>query len=124
MANPHVSAMLKMLCDEAGFLVESKVRKALENVPQEEGERMRVDTILKALGVENEEGVEKLSQYLVQEDDCEIPFVGADMDGHPLCNCWRQSLTSQIRGTNLFVFVFVSQFPVTDLSPTQPGRRN
>eukprot|EP00294_Goniomonas_avonlea_P013306 CAMPEP_0114553860 /NCGR_PEP_ID=MMETSP0114-20121206/7893_1 /TAXON_ID=31324 /ORGANISM="Goniomonas sp, Strain m" /LENGTH=673 /DNA_ID=CAMNT_0001738851 /DNA_START=30 /DNA_END=2051 /DNA_ORIENTATION=+ len=66
---PHVHAMLRLLTDEAGFLVESKVRKALDSVDKEDGDLMRIDAILKALGVESEEGVAKLMNYFVQEDD-------------------------------------------------------
>jgi len=69
--NPHIARMLELLTDEAGFLVETKVRKALEGVERDEAELMRVDAILKALGVETEEAVGKLMQYFVQEEDDE-----------------------------------------------------
>jgi dynein regulatory complex protein 1 len=52
---PEVRRMMALLCDEAGFLVDAKVRKMLDELPRGEGERVRVDSILKALGVTSEQ---------------------------------------------------------------------
>eukprot|EP00736_Rhodelphis_marinus_P014422 Rmarinus@m.9693 len=63
----HVKKMLEMLCDEAGFLVEGKVRQILDTLPKEEQNVLKVDSILKGLGVRTAEDVEMLLRYFMKE---------------------------------------------------------
>lgn len=59
-ANEQVAAMLTLLCNEAGFLVEAKVRRLLEPIAPEEQDLLKVDSILKVLGIESAADVEKV----------------------------------------------------------------
>ncbi|OQR89795.1 hypothetical protein THRCLA_09577 [Thraustotheca clavata] len=52
--------MLKLLASEAGFLVNSSVLQAIENMDDDEAELVRADSILKSLGVESEGEMERL----------------------------------------------------------------
>ena len=52
MDNENIKHMLEMLCNEAGFLVEGKIQKLLEPLPSDEQNLLKIDSILKVLGVE------------------------------------------------------------------------
>lgn len=78
-ASQDVARVNTLLCDEAGFLVESKARRLLEGVGRVEGDRMRAESILRALGVTGERDMERLLSYFVGEgegDDAEL--IGED----------------------------------------------
>ena len=79
-ASPDVARVNTLLCDEAGFLVESKARRLLEGVGRVEGDRMRAESILRALGVTGEREMERLLSYFIREgeggDDAEL--IGED----------------------------------------------
>jgi dynein regulatry complex protein 1 len=66
-ASQDVARMNALLCDEAGFLVESKERQLLEEMGRVKGYPMRGESILKALGVTSERDMERLLGYFVQE---------------------------------------------------------
>ena len=49
--DPRYGELLTLLTDEAGFLVDAKALKLLAGVPKAQGELMKVNNIIKALGV-------------------------------------------------------------------------
>merc|ERR1711988_1824715 len=55
--------MGQLLVAEAGFLVDDKVKAALESLPPEEGDLARAESLLRALGVDNEHDVKALLEY-------------------------------------------------------------
>ena len=52
-----LKAMLELLSAEAGFLVEGKVKEALEKLPPEEAELAQAESMLRALGARDERDV-------------------------------------------------------------------
>mmetsp|Transcript_15177 Transcript_15177/g.29993 ORF Transcript_15177/g.29993 Transcript_15177/m.29993 type:complete len:663 (-) Transcript_15177:23-2011(-) len=67
--NPEVRRMFLLLCDEAGFLVESKVRKMVDSAQGSDGEGIKIDSILKALGVTGDKDIERLQRFFFNDDD-------------------------------------------------------
>ncbi|ETI51010.1 hypothetical protein L917_05258 [Phytophthora nicotianae] len=65
--------MLKMLASEAGFLVNGSVQQALDNLPDDEAELVKADMIMRALGVDNEDDMEKLMGYFFEDPRQEVP---------------------------------------------------
>jgi len=59
--------MLELLCNEAGFLVEERLQKLLSPLHRDEQSLMKLDSILKALGVETIEDIESLTSYFVHK---------------------------------------------------------
>jgi len=73
--NKKTRLILQMLCDEAGFLVEGKVKKMLDKLPKEEHNLLKVESIIKALGIDTKEGMEQLVSHFVTEDNDELSLV-------------------------------------------------
>lgn len=69
MDNENIKRMLELLCNEAGFLVEGKIQKLLEPLPLDEQNLLKIDSILKVLGVETAPDVEKLLSYFLADQD-------------------------------------------------------
>jgi len=67
--SPEVRRMFTLLCDESGFLVENKVRKLVETIPRTEGDRMKIESILKALNITNDLDIERLQRFFFTEDE-------------------------------------------------------
>eukprot|EP00163_Fabomonas_tropica_P016218 TRINITY_DN2917_c0_g1_i2.p1 TRINITY_DN2917_c0_g1~~TRINITY_DN2917_c0_g1_i2.p1 ORF type:complete len:569 (+),score=175.16 TRINITY_DN2917_c0_g1_i2:731-2437(+) len=76
-----IKRVLQLIRDEAGFMVDDKVRTILEPLEADEQNLVQVDAILKILGVDRAETVEKLVSYFlksgVQQEQLEG---GADID--------------------------------------------
>ncbi|GLE04895.1 hypothetical protein PINS_up013876 [Pythium insidiosum] len=70
---PKLKYMLKMLASEAGFLVNGSVQQALENLPDDEAELVKADMIMRALGVDNEDDMERLMGMFYEDPRAEIP---------------------------------------------------
>ncbi|DAZ93719.1 TPA: hypothetical protein N0F65_009645 [Lagenidium giganteum] len=73
--------MLKMLAGEAGFLVNGNVQQALENLPDDEAELVKADMILRALGVDNEEDMERLLGCFFQDPRADVPIEYGNSSG-------------------------------------------
>lgn len=58
-----VKQVLELLCDETGFLVEEKLNKLLQPLQNEERSLIKLDAIFKALNIESEEDINKLSTF-------------------------------------------------------------
>jgi dynein regulatory complex protein 1 len=73
--------MLELLCNEAGFLVEERLQKLLNPLHRDEQSLMKLDSILKALGVETVEDIEGLTSVFVSkhksEDDAKVSTDGS-----------------------------------------------
>jgi dynein regulatory complex protein 1 len=67
--NENIKRMLELLSNEAGFLVESKIRTLLDSLPVEEQSLLKIDSILKVLGVEGAVDVEKLLSFFLADAD-------------------------------------------------------
>jgi dynein regulatory complex protein 1 len=72
-SSAKVKKMLTMLAGEAGFLVDAKVKKSLDEMEDEQAAVVRADSLLKSLGVESQGDVEKLMGYFFSEDTASIP---------------------------------------------------
>jgi dynein regulatory complex protein 1 len=58
-----MQAMMELLVDEAQFLVDTKVKEALSSMSQEDGELAQAESMLKALGCENESDMTSLLEF-------------------------------------------------------------
>eukprot|EP00960_Hanusia_phi_P007854 224829-Hanusia_phi.AAC.1 len=93
--SPEVRRMFNMLSDEGGFLVEAKIRSAVEEIPRGEGERLKIESILKALGISNEQDVERLQRFFYSEDEQgESELISQDQ----ACLAIKQFLKEQVTG--------------------------
>lgn len=61
-----IKAILELICDEAGFLVESKLTKLLAPLERDEQSLMKLDAIFAALGVDTEDDIYLLSNYFLK----------------------------------------------------------
>lgn len=73
--------MLKLLAAEAGFLVNGNVQQALENLPDDEAELVKVDLIMRALGVDDEDDMERLMGFFFQDPRAEVPMEYGNSSG-------------------------------------------
>ena len=71
--NPAVKDALQLLCDNGGFLVESKLDGLLKPLAANERSLMRLDSIFKALGIETEADIHRLGGYFFQELEADSP---------------------------------------------------
>jgi dynein regulatory complex protein 1 len=62
-AGYKVRAVLKVLATEAGFMINPQIRETLESLPNDEADISRAETMLKALGVRNEDKLNTLVNY-------------------------------------------------------------
>ncbi|KAJ8355578.1 hypothetical protein SKAU_G00183720 [Synaphobranchus kaupii] len=58
-----VKRILELLCDEAGFLIDSKVVKLLAPLDKDEKNLIKLDIILSSIGIEREEDMYKLAEF-------------------------------------------------------------
>ncbi|XP_061097985.1 dynein regulatory complex protein 1 [Conger conger] len=58
-----VKRILELLCDEAGFLIDSKVVKLLAPLDKNEKNLIKLDIILSSVGMEREEDMYKLAEF-------------------------------------------------------------
>ena len=62
-----IKQVLNLLCEESGFLIESKLTRLLAPIDKDEQMLMKLDSIFKAIGVETEDDVHQLVKYFVCE---------------------------------------------------------
>ncbi|XP_061176506.1 dynein regulatory complex protein 1-like [Saccostrea echinata] len=60
-----VKSVLELLCDESGFLVESKLNKLLAPLEKDERSLMKLDAIFSGLGIDTEDDVHLLASYFM-----------------------------------------------------------
>jgi len=68
-SNSKIKDMLELLCDESGFLVESKLLKLLSPLQKDEQSLMKLDAIFNALGIETEDDIHFLASYFFKVVD-------------------------------------------------------
>ena len=75
-SNAKVKVMLELLCEEATFLVDPKLKEQLAGMDKEKASVLRADSILKALCVENESDIQSLLAHFFEkvDDDEEDAF--------------------------------------------------
>ncbi|CAM9689132.1 unnamed protein product [Ascophyllum nodosum] len=78
----RVKAVLKLLSQEAGFLVDPEVKEALDTMTTDEAQLVSAVSMLNALGVEKQPDIEELMRYFFSSDDIEadtedVPAMGA-----------------------------------------------
>lgn len=78
-AGTRVRAVLKMLASEAGFMVNPQVQESLAQMPADDAEVSRAETMLKALGVKTEERLNTLVDYFFVEKKEEVARFPTDM---------------------------------------------
>ncbi|XP_053090520.1 dynein regulatory complex protein 1 [Pangasianodon hypophthalmus] len=61
-----VKRLLELLCDEMGFLIESKLLKLLSSMEKNEQTSLKLDSIFSALGIENEEDINKMTKFFLK----------------------------------------------------------
>ncbi|KAG1659692.1 hypothetical protein FOA52_004331 [Chlamydomonas sp. UWO 241] len=67
---------LGLLCDEAGFLVDSRARAVLEKLPRDEAGLIRAESVLRALGVADGAAFDALMRALRPESNIEMRAKG------------------------------------------------
>ncbi|XP_053565468.1 dynein regulatory complex protein 1 [Bombina bombina] len=97
-----VKQILELLCDESGFLIESKLVKLLSPLEKDERSLMKLDSIFTALGIEDEDDVYKLvgffckyKQGLTDQDE-ETNAHDHTSDGSTENNCPPATPTSDL----------------------------
>ncbi|KAF5903097.1 dynein regulatory complex protein 1-like, partial [Clarias magur] len=60
-----VKRLLELLCDEMGFLIESKLLKLLSSMEKNEQTSLKLDFIFSVLGIENEEDINKMTKFFL-----------------------------------------------------------
>lgn len=73
----RVRAVLKMLSNEAGFLVNADVQESLNSLPDDEADITRAEAMLRALGVKNEDKLKVLISYFFNDTN---PSATEDME--------------------------------------------
>ncbi|XP_028810628.1 dynein regulatory complex protein 1 isoform X2 [Denticeps clupeoides] len=68
-----MKSVLEMLCDEAGFLVERKLSALLAPLEEEERRLVKLNSIFTALGIEHEDEVLQLAEFLTKFPEAEDP---------------------------------------------------
>ncbi|XP_051832291.1 dynein regulatory complex protein 1 isoform X2 [Antechinus flavipes] len=61
-----VKQILEIMCDESGFLIESKLLRLLRPLERNESCLLKLDSIFAALGIENEDDVYALVQFFLE----------------------------------------------------------
>ena len=64
-----IKSVLELLCAEADFLVEKKLVHLLTPLEHDERLLMKLDSIFKAIGVETEEDIHRLTEYFIMKGD-------------------------------------------------------
>ncbi|XP_073708859.1 dynein regulatory complex protein 1 [Garra rufa] len=60
-----VKRILELLCDELGFLVESKLLKLVSHLEKNEQSLIKLDSIFSVIGIESEEDMYKMVEFLM-----------------------------------------------------------
>ncbi|XP_058247237.1 dynein regulatory complex protein 1 isoform X1 [Hemibagrus wyckioides] len=61
-----VKRVLELLCDEMGFLIESKLHELLSSMEKNEQTALKLDCIFSVMGIENEEDINKMTKFFLK----------------------------------------------------------
>lgn len=77
-ATSRIRGMLQLLASEAGFLVNAEVQQSLENmsVSAEDANLSRAESMLKALGVKNQQRLDTLLSFFFKDTPAPLPITG------------------------------------------------
>lgn len=64
-----IKQVLSLLCEESGFLIESKLTRLLAPIEKDEQMLMKLDSIFKAIGIDTEDDVHQLVKCFIREPD-------------------------------------------------------
>lgn len=76
----RIRGMLQLLADQAGFLMNTEVQNVIETIPESDINLGRAESMLKTLGVKNEESLSKLSKYFFKENKTANMISAGDID--------------------------------------------
>lgn len=109
--SPEVKRMFTLLCNEAGFLVENKVRKLVDTVPRTEGDRMKIESVLKALSITSDADIQHMQKFFFNDDEQGDPeLISADT----ACLAIKQFLKEQTAHSGQQATAFPIQSPDED----------
>ncbi|XP_038656048.1 dynein regulatory complex protein 1 [Scyliorhinus canicula] len=77
-----VKTLLEVLCDESGFLIESKLLKIIAPLKKDERYLIKLDAVFAALGIENEDDIIKLTEFFIKH--CKMSKVEVDKETEDL----------------------------------------
>ncbi|GCB65660.1 hypothetical protein scyTo_0000449 [Scyliorhinus torazame] len=77
-----VKTLLEVLCDESGFLIESKLLKIISPLKKDERYLIKLDAVFAALGIENEDDIIKLTEFFIKH--CKMSKVEVDKETEDL----------------------------------------
>ncbi|XP_060732025.1 dynein regulatory complex protein 1-like [Tachysurus vachellii] len=66
MDHKTVKRVLDFLCDEMGFIIQSNFDELLSKMEKSELNVLKLETILSALGIENEEDINKMTKFILR----------------------------------------------------------
>ena len=75
-----IRGMLKLLANEAGFLINPDVVKSLEGLPEDDAKLESAETLLKVLGVKSEEKLAALVKYFFTDNKTAHLLQQGDVD--------------------------------------------
>uniref|UniRef100_A0A452HA64 Dynein regulatory complex protein 1 n=1 Tax=Gopherus agassizii TaxID=38772 RepID=A0A452HA64_9SAUR len=75
-----VKHILELLCDESGFLIESKLLGLLQPLERHERSLMRLDAIFAALGIDNEDDVYTLVDFFLKFNAQQVLWAGGSIN--------------------------------------------
>lgn len=105
--NEKVRIMLDLLIREAGFLIDSKVRKACESLAPEEAAVLQADAVLKALNITTEADVSQLLQFFFQPDQDlltgDVAGASSSLDGPDSAPKLKVAPEHVVRTVRLFI---------------------
>ncbi|EKX41219.1 hypothetical protein GUITHDRAFT_159902 [Guillardia theta CCMP2712] len=88
-----------------GFLVEAKIKGVVEEIARGEGERLKIESILKALGISSQQDVERLQRFFYSEDEQgESELISQDQ----ACLAIKQFLKEQMAQSTVLTTTFHS----------------
>eukprot|EP00051_Salpingoeca_urceolata_P005515 m.73944 g.73944 ORF g.73944 m.73944 type:complete len:691 (+) comp14395_c0_seq2:114-2186(+) len=91
-----IKRALGLLCDEGGFLVESKLTRLVASLPKSDQSLIKLDSIFKALGVESEKDIARLAHYfVVKDEDGSVPEQAELIDKNDVLPALRNFVADQ-----------------------------
>ncbi|XP_067840470.1 dynein regulatory complex protein 1 [Heptranchias perlo] len=90
-----VKTLLQVLCDESGFLIESKLLKILAPLKQDEQSLIKLDAIFAALGIENEDDIIKLTEFFIK--NCKKSKSELDKDTEVLLQQFDEDVLEELQ---------------------------
>jgi dynein regulatory complex protein 1 len=78
----RIRAVLRLLAQEAGFLINPTIQSMIANMPDKEADLAKAETMLKALGVKSEQALHNLVTYFFKDTYLRPLTADAEPDSH------------------------------------------